>query len=127
MNLQELCRQITRRELFGRIGVGAGSVALAWMLEQEARTAPVDPRNPLAPRAGHLAPCAKNMIHLHMVGAPSQLELFDHKPELQKHDGKPCPQEFLDGKRFAFLRGHPKLMGTRFKFRRHGEIGRAHV
>ena len=51
------------------------------------------------------------------------MDLFDHKPELIERDGQLCPQEFIEGKRFAFLRGHPKLLGTRFKFARQGQSG----
>jgi hypothetical protein len=58
-----------------------------------------------------------------MVGAPSHLDLFDHKPALVQHDGQLCPKEFIEGKRFAFIRGHPKLLGTRFRFGRHGKGG----
>jgi hypothetical protein len=46
-----------------------------------------------------------------MAGSPSPLELFEHKPELTRLDGKPCPQSLLEGKRFAFIRGIPELMG----------------
>jgi hypothetical protein len=58
-----------------------------------------------------------------MIGAPSQLDLFDYKPALVKHDGQPCPAEFLQGKRFAFIGGPMKLAGTKFKFARHGQSG----
>ena len=68
--------------------------------------------NPLAPRQPHFAAKAKRVIYLHMSGAPPHLDLFDYKPELVKHDGKPCPDEFLKGKRFAFTSGVPKLLGT---------------
>ena len=65
----------------------------------------------------HFAPTAKSVIFLHMVGAPSQLDLFDPKPKLEEYHGKPAPDEFIDGKRFAFLRGHPKMMASPFQFR----------
>ena len=71
----------------------------------------------------HHAPKAKRVIYLHMVGAPSQLELFDYKPELAKLDGQPCPQEFLEGKRFAFIQGTPNMLGPQFPFKQHGESG----
>src|SRR5690606_995352 len=57
------------------------------------------------------------------AGSPSQLELFDHKPELAKLDGKECPQEFLEGKQFAFIQGVPKMLGPQFSFHRAGESG----
>jgi len=58
-----------------------------------------------------------------MVGAPSQLDLFDYKPTLQEFDGQPVPKHLIEGQRFAFLRGHPELLGTKFKFARHGNSG----
>jgi hypothetical protein len=66
---------------------------------------------------------AKRVIFLHMEGAPSQLELFDYKPELHRYDGKDCPEEFLKGQRFAFIQGTPKLLGPQFPFRQHGQCG----
>ena len=58
-----------------------------------------------------------------MAGAPSQLELFDYKPELMKMDGQDCPQSLLNGKRFAFIRGVPKMLGPQAKFAQHGQSG----
>jgi len=71
----------------------------------------------------HFAPKAKRVIFLHMAGAPSQLELFDYKPELTKLDGKDCPKEFLEGQRFAFIQGVPKMMGSIFPFHKAGQSG----
>lgn len=69
----------------------------------------------------HLVPKAKRVIFLHMSGAPSQLELFDYKPTLKKYDGQPCPDSFMEGKRFAFLQGRPKMMGPQARFAQYGE------
>src|SRR3972149_8557706 len=82
-----------------------------------------DPAKPLAPRPGHIAPKAKRVIYLHMSGAPSQLELFEYKPELKALDGQDCPQQFLEGKRFAFIRGVPQLLGPVYPFRQGGQAG----
>ena len=112
----------SRRELFQNLGAGIGSVALGSLLSQDGYSAPV-PKRPLATKPPHFRPRAKSVIFLHMVGAPSHLDLYDNKPVLQDHDGQPCPDEHLAGQRFAFLRGHPRLLGTRFKFARHGEGG----
>ena len=116
---------LTRREFLRSSGLGIGALALGGLLgESLYGAAPADaPGGPLAPRTPHFAPRAKRVIYLHMVGAPSQLELFDYKPELRKHDGQPCPKEFIEGKRFAFIRGHPHLMATRYNFARHGQSG----
>src|SRR6185503_12914973 len=81
--------------------------------------------NPLAARRSHFAPRAKSVIYLHMIGAPSQLDLFDYKPALVRHDGQVCPEEMLRGRRFAFIGGQMTLAGTRFRFQRHGQSGQA--
>jgi hypothetical protein len=82
-----------------------------------------DMNKPMLTRASHFAAKAKQVIFLHMAGAPSQLELFDHKPELSQYDGLDCPQSFLEGKRFAFIEGVPKLLGPQSSFRQYGESG----
>ena len=82
-----------------------------------------DSRTPLSPLPPQFTPRAKRVIYLHMAGGPSQLELFDHKPILTKYDGKDCPQSYLEGKKFAFLTGVPKLMGSLYPFKQYGESG----
>ena len=113
---------LTRRELFQRAGTGIGAIALSSLLNRDLAAQPA-PTNPLASRTPHFAPRAKNVIYLHMVGAPSPLALFDYKPVLQRHDGQPVPRHLIEGQRFAFLRGHPNLLGTRFRFQRYGKSG----
>lgn len=66
---------------------------------------------------------AKSVIYLHMAGSPSQIDLFEHKPALTKFHGQDCPKEYLEGKRFAFIRGVPKMLGPQFKYAQHGESG----
>jgi hypothetical protein len=63
------------------------------------------------------------VIYLHMAGAPSQLELFEHKPELTRLDGQDCPASFLAGKRFAFINGVPKLLASQYPFHQSGQSG----
>src|SRR5205807_8011637 len=84
---------------------------------------PRDPKSPLAALPPQFAPRAKRVIYLHMAGAPSQLELFEHKPELTKLDGQDCPMSFLTGKRFAFINGVPKLLGAQYPFHQTGQSG----
>ena len=112
----------TRRELFQRLGTGIGAIALASLLERDVDADPA-PANPLRSQHPHFPARAKHIIHMHMVGAPSQLELFDYKPVLQRHDGQPVPRQLIEGQRFAFLRGRPNLLGTRVRFERHGQAG----
>lgn len=119
---QTYIQKLSRRELFQNVGAGIGSIALASLLTDDlpaARTAD----DPTAPKPSHFPPRAKNVIFLHMVGAPSHLDLFENKPALIDNDGQPCPDEFLEGQRFAFIRGKPKLLGTEYKFHKNGESG----
>jgi len=124
---QQLLLECTRRELLKRSGLGVGTAALAALLAEDVGLADesltLESTNRMAARATHFPARAKNVIFLHMVGAPSQLDLFEDKPVLRENDDKPCPDHLLEGQRFAFLRGHPKLMGSSFKFSRHGESG----
>ncbi len=82
-----------------------------------------DPKTPLTVLPPQFAPHAKRVIYLHMAGAPSQLELFEYKPQLAKFDGQDCPASFLAGKRFAFLTGIPKLLGSQYPFHQTGQSG----
>jgi hypothetical protein len=135
-------RASTRRQFFADCGVGLGAVALASLLEGEQSVRGMSERdreppasakplgsdsNPLAARIGHFPARAKSVIYLFMAGGPSQLELFDFKPELQKFSGQPIPDSFIQGRRFAFMdiftKEHPKLLGTVRKFARHGQTG----
>jgi len=86
------------------------------------------PRSTLFPyttlfRSPHYDPKVKRVIYLHMSGGPPHLDLFDYKPELVKWNDKPCPDEFLKGRRFAFTSGVPKLMGTPHQFAQYGKAG----
>ena len=103
----------TRRRFLRDCGVGLAGIWLAQSLGSKLANAieTIDPANPLAPRSPTLPAKAKRVIYLHMAGGPSQFELFDHKPELAKLDGQDCPDEFLAGKRFAFIRGVPAVAG----------------
>lgn len=108
-------RERTRRQFFRECGVGLGAIALQGLLTRTAAAA-----QPIAP---HFTPRAKSIIYLFMNGAPSQLDLFDFKPRLNEFNLQECPAEFLQGERFAFIRGTPKLLGSPYKFARHGECG----
>ncbi|MBI5757235.1 MAG: DUF1501 domain-containing protein [Planctomycetales bacterium] len=132
-SLRDHLSHFARREFLRRSGLGLGAFALSELLAERTSAAERSTTSlaaakpfatdPSAARPSHHAPRAKHVIYLHMVGAPSQLDLFEHKPTLTKHHGEPCPPEFIEGKRFAFLRGHPKLMGSPFKFSRQGASG----
>ena len=125
MNLHfEHLQQVTRRSFLRSAGqFSLGAIALAAMMGREEQGRAAQPRNPLGPKAPHFEPKAQRVIYLHLSGGPPHLDLFDYKPELVKWNDKPCPDEFLKGKRFAFTSGVPKLMGTPHQFARHGKEG----
>lgn len=102
---------ITRRHFFQKGGLGFGAMALQSIMADGAVRQPM------------IAPKAKRVIYLHMAGSPSQLELFDDKPALQKLHMQDAPASFLEGKRFAFIKGVPKVLAGQFKFKQHGESG----
>ena len=79
--------------------------------------------DPLAPRRSQFLAKAKRVIYLHMSGGPPHLDIFDYKPELVKHSGQDCPASVLEGRRFAFTSGVPKLMGTPRTYAQYGEAG----
>lgn len=120
----------TRRHFLQNVSTSVGAFALSSLMSScglgtsrgKETAAPVD-TNPLATRLTHFAPKAKRVIYLHMVGAPSQLELFDFKPELLKMNGQDCPPSFLEGKKFAFIRGVPQMLGPQAQFAQRGQSG----
>lgn len=116
----------TRRQFLKSCPVGLGGIFLASQLASGQTATRQDERdnaNPLAAKAPHFEAKAKNVIYIHLAGSPPTLDLFDYKPELVKHSGEDCPDEFLEGRRFAFTQGKPKLLGTPRKFKQHGESG----
>ena len=120
--LQQVRRQ-TRRHFFRSSGLGLGAIALQSLLAREGFATGDGVTNPLAARPPMIPAKAKRVIYLHMAGSPSQLELFDHKPELQKLHMKDAPPSFLEGKRFAFIRGVPKILAGQFQFSQQGQSG----
>src|SRR5271156_2641046 len=116
-----LLREITRRWFFRHAGFGIGSLALCDLVSTA--SAKAAEANPLAPKPPMFTPKAKSVIYLFMAGAPSQVDLFDFKPTLQKYDGQPCPEELLKGERFAFIKGTPRLLGSPYEFARFGNSG----
>src|SRR5215218_3886279 len=112
-------RSITRRHFFEQASFGLGGLALASLIDdlvlaegQKGSSHPLD-----------FAPKVKRVIYLFMAGAPSQIDLFDPKPALTRHDGQDIPEEFIRGERFAFIKGTPKLLASPFQFRQHGQSG----
>ena len=119
-----------RRHFFKECGVGLGKIALASLLtdafasgQASAIAAPPTAFNPFAPKKPHFPAKAKRVIHLFMAGAPSQLDLFDYKPDLIKYEGKPLPPSVIGNQRYAFIRPDAAVLGPRFKFSKYGQSG----
>src|SRR6204780_2871243 len=125
----------TRRHFLRSLGGGLGTLFLGTLASElipsakaaGAETAALDfsrdARSPLSPLPPQFPAKVRRVIYLHMAGAPSQLELFEHKPDLKRLDGQDCPASFLAGKRFAFISGIPKLLGSQYPFHQVGQSG----
>ena len=112
----------TRRQFLETAGqFSLGAIAMN-ALEAAGATA-TQSVDPLAPRRSQFLAKAKRVIYLHMSGGPPHLDIFDYKPELVKYSGQDCPASVLEGRRFAFTSGVPKLMGTPRSYAQYGEAG----
>jgi hypothetical protein len=138
---QDMLRAATRRHFFHDCAIGLGSLGLASLLGNgdlcsgslaggsrlNAADDTDDPRtrNPLRPKPPHFPAKAKSVIFLFMAGGPSQLELFDYKPKLAELSGKPIPESYLAGKRFAFMGSSHRtdLLGPKRAFKQYGAQG----
>lgn len=122
--LEHAC-QMTRRHFLRTSQAGLGALALSDLLPGRVRAAApaAGTGNPLASRLPPLPAKAKSIIYLEMAGAPPQQDLFDYKPELVRLNMQPCPDELLKNQKFAFIKGHPKMLGTPHKFARYGDGG----
>jgi hypothetical protein len=126
-NPKEQLLDVTRRQFILNLSTSIGALAFSAIgcsgLPGDKKMKTAAAAAPGSLTLPHFAPKAKRVIFLHMAGAPSQLEMFDYKPELHKLDGQDCPQSFLAGKRFAFIKGVPKMLGPRAAFRQYGQSG----
>ncbi|MEZ6035542.1 MAG: DUF1501 domain-containing protein [Planctomycetaceae bacterium] len=114
----------TRREFLTGSGIGLGSMALADMLARDAEGSEAGDRGVLG--APHFAPKAKRIIYLFMSGAPSQLDLLDYKPQLNKRHGEQLPDSVRGTQRLTGMSGNQSsipLVGSPFKFSQHGQGG----
>ncbi len=116
-------RFVNRRWFLRQCKVGLGAMALSQLSGHLARGDSATSLNPMAPKQPHFPGKVKRVIYLFMAGAPSQLEMFDHKPELAKRDGMKPPAELIEGYRAAFIEPDAALLGPKFKFARHGQSG----
>ena len=113
---------MSRRRFWNRLGLGLGGIALADMLAGEVQAATAGKRT----EGTHFAPKAKRVIFLFQSGAPSQMDLFDHKSLLREKHGQELPEEIRRGQRLTTMTGSQSsfpLVGSPFKFQQHGQGG----
>src|SRR5215207_5401522 len=113
--------QLTRRDFFERSSTGLFGAAVASLLNQDSRLSAAEPVADLKPRLPHFPARAKSVIHLFMNGGPSQMDLFDPKPMLDRHHG----QKYFD--KIAGEVENPGSAGALFrspyKFAQRGKCG----
>src|SRR5439155_935733 len=126
MDQLRLAQQINRRLFLTRSGVRLGALALGSLLGSDrARGAATAAQGGL-PELPHFAPRAKRVIYLFQSGAPSQLDLFDHKPRLAEMRGKELPDSIRRGQRLTGMTATQEsfpLAPSLFRFARHGKCG----
>jgi hypothetical protein len=115
MNSIELARMASRRSFLRSAGGGIGMMALADLLGGA--------ESGIAPRKPHFPAKAKSVIFLFMEGGPSQMDLFDPKPELQKWHGKPLPPSMTKDLKLAFIKPTAAVLGSPREFRQYGQSG----
>lgn len=115
---------VTRRYFLQQSPLKLGGTALAGLLAGDMAAAFAASTNEPKPVPTAMFPAKiKNVIYLFMAGGPSQLELFESKPELNRFSGQAPPESLTAGRRFAFLKPDAKLLGTKRTFARYGECG----
>jgi hypothetical protein len=113
----------TRRQFFGQTGIRLGGLAMASMLGQ--RAAAASAVHPAIPGLPHFPGKAKAVIYLHMNGGPSQLDMWDYKPNLKDQFGKDLPKSFLGERITTMTSGQGKfpVAPSKFAFAQHGQSG----
>src|SRR5216683_164530 len=121
MTLQEFRLIQSRKNFFKTCAGGLGTIALADLLN--GATVSNVPANPLAPRKPHFPAKAKTVIFMFMEGGPSQMDLFDPKPGLEKWSGKPLPASMTKDMKLAFTKPNAAVLASPRKFQPYGQCG----
>ena len=129
MNCGQINFRMSRRDFFGRFGLGLGGVALFDLLRGDLfagpQSAPINPFQGIL-KEPHFPAKAKRIIYLFMAGGPSQLDLFDYKPLLNQRNGEGLPDSVRMGQRLTGMTGYQAtfpMAGSLFKFAQHGKPG----
>src|SRR5690348_14371341 len=99
---------VTRRQLLTKAGAGVGMAALAALFGEDACAQTPNAQHP-TPLFPNFAPRAKRVIYLTQSGAPSQVDLFDYKPVLEKIKGKELPDSVRMGQKLTTMTAAQKL------------------
>lgn len=120
MTINEQLHSVTRRYFLQQSQISLASIALAQMASNSAGAA----ESPVASASGmHFPAKVKNVIFMFMAGGPSQLELFEPKPVLNKYHNQTPPESVTKNRRFAFLKPDAKLLGSNRRFAKYGDCG----
>src|ERR1700733_4605935 len=114
----------TRRQFFAGAGLSLGGLALG-MLESKAQQPAPRMHLPL-PGMPHFPPRAKALIYLHMNGGPAQMDLWDHKPQMQRYFDQELPESVRQGQRITTMtsgQARFPIAPSKFKFARAGKSG----
>ncbi len=127
MNWEQFRNVQNRREFLRGAAGGLGLAALGELLTADGLTAAaasdLQEADPLAPKKPPFGAKAKHVIYMFMEGGPSQYELFDPKPTLEKYDGQSLPLSMTKDLKLAFIKPTAKIMASQFKFQRWGQSG----
>ncbi|MEO0341014.1 MAG: DUF1501 domain-containing protein, partial [Bacteroidota bacterium] len=127
---QKLEQKIDRRNFLTQTSLGLGTMALGSLLgsstfgQQSTSPLQISPSEMLLNNLPHFAPKAKRVVYLFMSGGPSQLDLFDYKPYLEKMHGQALPDSIRKGQRLTGMSAGQSLLATtasKFKFQQHGQ------
>src|SRR5690349_19686252 len=121
----EFAQLMTRRHFFGRVSTGIGVAALAQMFGSQGLLADAADTGGL-PGFPHFPPTAKRIIYLFQSGGPSQIEMFDYKPQLEKWNGTDLPDSIRNGQRLTSMTATQTkfpVIPSVFSFKQYGKTG----
>jgi hypothetical protein len=126
MDIRALSMSLARRQFFRSVGLNVGGLGLASLLGSRGLAESSPRAFPPLPGLPHFPPKAKRLIYLHMNGAPSQLDLFDYKPQLKEQFDKDLPDSIRNGQRITTMtsgQARFPVAPTMFDFKPRGKSG----
>lgn len=117
-NESKFISTVDRRRFLEKSGFGLAGIALQFLMTRENVQAAPD-----VEAINHFPPKISRVVFIAMMGGASQLDLFDYKPKLREWEGRPLPASITDGRRFANISADAEVLGSPWKFQKHGESG----